>query len=607
MRRLAQSWGDAPQQACPREPVRTSLHRGHEGPPEQPEGRERADSDRRGHGRHRCRGGRQVVARLRRAVRRGPPPLRRDLQSLRPPVPGAARPAAGRADRGRAAGRGGRSHGARADLALDRRHDDLRRRLPARALRTGRHAALPPVRRAGRARLAVLDLRRARKRRGPDGARHVSAPRRRRGDGRGRTRGLREGGAAAGAGERRDRPDRGRPPATRGRRDHGGARPDRDRAREPPAHRGLDRGRPASRRGPRRPARRGRARDPPLQRGAALRALRHRLRRPDAGPVLFQQSRGRLPDLQGLRAHDGDRPRAGDPRPAPDARRRGREAVPDQLLQRLPGRPRALPEARGAARGRALGGAAATRATPDLGRRAGRAQQLAAEVVRHRRVLRLARVEDLQDARPCPALALPQLPDLPRLRRIAAAARGAPVPGRRTHAAGAGSASGRGQRTRLPRVVGARQRSGLRAAARRDPRPPALPGRRRARLSHARPPVTYALGRRGAARHARHRPRRIADEHALRARRAVGGPARPRRGTALGRAAAPRRGRQRGRRRRARPGADRLGRPRDRPRPWAGKAGGRARLRGTARRPAARAALAHRCSSLGAGCRACFD
>ena len=91
----------------------------------------------------------------------------------------------------------------------------------------------------------------------------------------------------------------------------------------------------------------GESRAAPLQRGPALRALRRGLQRPLAGAVLLQQPLRRLPDLQGLRAHDGDRPRARDPRPAPLARRRRREAVPDELLRRLPGRPRALPEARG--------------------------------------------------------------------------------------------------------------------------------------------------------------------------------------------------------------------------------------------------------------------
>ena len=102
---------------------------------------------------------RQVLARLRRALRRGPPPLRRDLQPLRAAVPRAARPAARRAHRGRAAGGGGRPHRARAHLALDRRHDDVGRRLPARALRARGRPPLPAVRPAGAPRHAVVDLR----------------------------------------------------------------------------------------------------------------------------------------------------------------------------------------------------------------------------------------------------------------------------------------------------------------------------------------------------------------------------------------------------------------------------------------------------------------
>ncbi len=151
------------------------LHRGREGPPEQPEGRERPRADRRGHrGDRRGRGG-QVLARLRRALRRGPPALRGDLLPLRPAVPRAARPAPGRADRGRPPGGRGGPHRARPHLPIDGRHDDLGRRLPAGALRPRRDPPLPPVRAAGRSRLAVVHLRGAgRGRRGPDRPRRAS-------------------------------------------------------------------------------------------------------------------------------------------------------------------------------------------------------------------------------------------------------------------------------------------------------------------------------------------------------------------------------------------------------------------------------------------------
>ena len=55
-----------------------------------------------------------------------------------------------------------------------------------------------------------------------------------------------------------------------------------------------------------------------------------------------------------------------------------------------------------------------------------------------------------------------------------------------------------------------------------------VPGR--PRLSHARPPVAHALGRRGAAHQPHHRARHLARQHAVRARRAVDRPASARHG-----------------------------------------------------------------------------
>ena len=356
------SWGDAP-----------PLHRGREGPPEQPEGRERPRADRRGHrGDRRGRGG-QVLARLRRALRRGPPALRGDLLPLRPAVPRAPRPAPGRADRGRPPGGRGGPHRARPHLPLDGRHDDLGRRLPAGALRPRRDPPLPPVRAAGRSRLAVVHLRGpGRGRRGPERPRLLPAPGGEEGGDRRHPRGLREGGIPSGAGGRRGETDRGVAPAPRGRRDHGRARPRRGRARAAPADRGLARDGAPPRGGEGRAPGRGRGAPPPVERGPPLRDLRPRLRRSDPRSLLVQPPGGRLRDLQGLRPHDGDRPRPGDPgRPQVDPPGL-REALPDQLLQRLPGRPRALLPARGAARRRAVRGPAGGGAAPRLGGRAGR-------------------------------------------------------------------------------------------------------------------------------------------------------------------------------------------------------------------------------------------
>jgi hypothetical protein len=237
-------------------------------------------------------------------------------------------------------------------------------------------------------------------------------------------------------------------------------------------------------------------------------------------------------DVQGLRPDDGDRPRARRPRRAQDGRPGLREAVPDDLLQRVPGRPRAVLPPRGAPTGRTLRRAARGGEAPRLGGRARRPAELAEEVVRHRRVLPLARVAHLPDARARLPLPLPQLRPVPRLRRLAAAARGPALPDRRAHAARGGGDARRRRRARLPRVERAGAGPRLGAASPRDPRAASLPRRRRPGLPDPRPPVAHALRGRGPAGDPRHRSRRLAHEHALRARRALGRPAPPRRRTA---------------------------------------------------------------------------
>ena len=160
----------------------------------------------------------------------------------------------------------------------------------------------------------------------------------------------------------------------------------------------------------------------------------------------------------------------------------------------------------------------------------GRAE-LAAQVVRRRRLLRLARVAHLQDARARAALALPQLPPVRRLRRLAPAGR------RRACSASPAARCPRWRRCRSPRPS-APSASG-RCPAATPPRSSSsheVRGRLRflvdvgPRLPDPRPPGAHALGRRGAARRAGHGPRRLAHGHALRARRADGGPAPARRG-----------------------------------------------------------------------------
>jgi hypothetical protein len=315
-------WTDAP-----------PLHRGREGLPEQPEGGERSRPPRRRPRGDGGGGGGQVVPRLRRALRRGPPPLRGDLQPLRPAVPGAARPAPGRAHRGRAPRGGGGPHRSRADLAVHGRHHDLGRRLHARALGAGGHAALPELRPARAAGLAVLDLRSPRgRRRGAERARVLPPSGGRAGGDRRRAGGLREGGLPPGPRGRLPRPAGGRPPPSGGRADHRRPRPDHGRAREEAADHRLARGRAPARGRPRRVPRRRSSLPAPLQRGPPLRTVRHRLRGPLPRPLLLQPPRGRLPHLQGLRAHHGDRSRARRSRPAQDDRPGLREAVPDDLL-----------------------------------------------------------------------------------------------------------------------------------------------------------------------------------------------------------------------------------------------------------------------------------
>ena len=337
------------------------------------------------HRRHRRRRGRQVLARLRRAVRRGPPPLRRDLQPLRAPVPGAARPPARRADRGRAAGRRGRPHRARAHLALDRRHDDLGRRLPARALRARGRPALPPVRPAGRA--ATRRPRSSRRCSTPRAAARSSASR----TASGRKvagRVVRE--AFEKAGLRRVLED-GQPVRIEDARlqpEDGVVTVVLDRvtlARDE-RQRIVDSIEAALRQAQGRVELRVEGEAEPRRFSEGLHCARCDIAYADPSPALFSFNNpvGACATCKGF-----GRTMAIDPELViPDPRRtlagRRGQAVPDELLQRLPGRPRALPEARGLPARTCPGPSCPRRAAGGLGRRARRPQQLAAQVVRHR-------------------------------------------------------------------------------------------------------------------------------------------------------------------------------------------------------------------------------
>ncbi len=92
---------------------------------------------------------RQIEPRLRHPLRRGPAPLRRDAERLRPPVPGPARAAQGRPPARPVADHRHRAEERLLQPALHRRHHHRDLRLPARPLRQRRRAALPRVREEG--------------------------------------------------------------------------------------------------------------------------------------------------------------------------------------------------------------------------------------------------------------------------------------------------------------------------------------------------------------------------------------------------------------------------------------------------------------------------
>ena len=215
----------------------------------------------------------------------------------------------------------------------------------------------------------------------------------------------------------------------------------------------------------------------------------------------------------------GARPRARGARPGAHARGQGDRALRDARRRALPARSARAPAARGACR-RTFPGAISRRRPARL-RRRGRRRQ----VVRRARLLRVARGPPLQGAGARHDRALPALRSLPRLRRHAAARRGARGARRRA----ATSASSRASASTSSRawlaglaLDGGQQRAGrARSGARCLER---TRGRRcEVGLGYlgARPPGAHALGGRGAAHPARDRARRRAHRLALRARRAV--------------------------------------------------------------------------------------
>ncbi len=112
----------------------------------QSQGHRRRDPPRPAGRDHRAVGVGQVLARVRHDLRRGAAPLRRVAVGVRAPVPRADGEARGRLDRGPVARHLDRAEDDLEEPALDRRHRHRDLRLPARALRAGRRAALPEVR-----------------------------------------------------------------------------------------------------------------------------------------------------------------------------------------------------------------------------------------------------------------------------------------------------------------------------------------------------------------------------------------------------------------------------------------------------------------------------
>ena len=363
----------------------------------------------------------QVDAGLRHPVRRGPAALRRELLDVHAAVPRAHGAAARRAHRRHPAGGRDRSAASRHDLALDGRHDDGAARPPEAAVRAPRRAAMPAVRPQGRAQHAAGDRRRPAR----DQRRRAHPPR------------LRLPGPEPAVAGGRDRPGaRGlHPRVPPGRGDHDRDAPaergrdDRDRRRpldreggRPGAPGRLARAGAALRQGPPLDLARRHRRAAGLQRHARVHPLRDRVPRPHREPVLVQQPARRLRVVPRLRTHHRSRPRPRDPGPVADARRRRDQAVDDAVDERGAPRPApVLPPPQDPRR-------RAVRVPRSRAARAGDRRRRA--LLRHPRLVPLARAQDVQDARPRPAVALSLLSHLSRLRRHAPQARGARRPDR---------------------------------------------------------------------------------------------------------------------------------------------------------------------------------
>src|SRR5437879_4555855 len=298
-------------------------------PAEQPQERLARDPARPAHGRDRRVRLRQVVARLRHALRRRAVALHRVAVHLRAHVPRSGGPSRRGPHRADPARGGPRAEERGANGALDGRHRHRGLRLSAPALREDRARPLPRVRRRRGLELP-RNHRQLTSQRAPRRARadHVRSRRARGAPTRGAVDEPQPTRLRSGAGERRDprprhtaaREPRGAPD------DLGGARPRRPRVRPPHADRRVRRGGAAGGRwaGGGRGARRAHAR---LRRGLPLQRLRRRPRAAAAAPLFVQPPAGCLPRVQGLRQHFEIRRGARRSRPEQEPRGRRRRAL----------------------------------------------------------------------------------------------------------------------------------------------------------------------------------------------------------------------------------------------------------------------------------------
>ena len=562
------------------------------GPRAQPQGHRRPAAAERPRLHHRAFRVRQVLARVRHDLRRGPAPLRREPLRVRAPVPADDGEARRRLDRRALAGDLDRPEDDLAQPALDGRDGDRDLRLPAPALRARRPSALSRLRPPDR-RPEPRPDRRADPGAAGGGEVHGQRADRARPQGRVPRRARRAARRRLHArqGRRRDPAARGgdRPRQEVQARDRRRRRPARAQARPAPAADSVGRDGGGARRRARRDRCR-RRRDHALQREVRLPRARRLAARAAAAHLLLQLAARRLSALHRARLPARDRSRPDRPRlERHDRRRRARALVGrERRLLRLDraGDLRPLRDRPRHALARPHDRAAGPLPARHQGRQALRpvpqpdgAAALVHDGLRGDRLLARA---PLQGDRLLSAAradrGVHELPALPDLRRRPAEAGGARGHGRRRvdpplHAH-VGHTRARVPRRARPDPHGGADRPPDREG---DPRAADLPRQRRRRLPPARPRGEDPLGRRGPAAAAGDADRLAARRRPLHPRRAVDRPAPARQRQADRDARAAEGARQHRPRRRARRADDAHGRP---PRRHGARGGRARRLRG---------------------------